>query len=69
MEGKPITTFLVTALMLWAIYLWKHGRLGKPGLLPDPQEMTLLRVGVGKEQPASGGWKQGQPPAEGYALP
>ena len=31
-QGKPLTTFLVTALALWAIYLWKHGRLGKTAL-------------------------------------
>jgi hypothetical protein len=74
-QGKPITTFLITALILWAIYLWKHGRLGKPGLLPSPG------MGGGKPAPASAtvpplvmpkpsdvgplqvpnGWQQGQP--------
>jgi hypothetical protein len=28
MEGKPITAFLVTALILWAVYLWRQNRLG-----------------------------------------
>jgi hypothetical protein len=58
MEGKPVTTFLITALVLWAVYLWKHGRLGKPGLLPAP---ALPRKQEERKPQPGGGWKQGQP--------
>lgn len=30
-QGHPITVFLVTALALWAIYLWHQHRLGVMG--------------------------------------
>ena len=36
--GKPITVFLLTALVLWAIYLWRHGRLGQTQMLPHPAD-------------------------------
>ena len=62
MEGKPITTFLITALLLWAIYLWKHGRLGKPGLLPHPSEWPAPSAGAVKGPPVPGGWQPGPPP-------
>ena len=54
-QGKPITTFLVTALVLWAIYLWKHGRLGKTALLPSP-------AGPVNGPPLPPGWQAGTPP-------
>lgn len=38
MQGKPITTFLVTALILWGIYLWRQGRLGQVQMLPHPAQ-------------------------------
>jgi hypothetical protein len=48
---------LITTLVLWAVYLWKHGRLGKPGLLPSPSPPAK------KEEPKPGaGWKPGVPP-------
>ena len=58
MEGKPIPAFLVTAITLWAIYLWKHSRLGKPGLLPHPEEVKPNPSST----PGTTGWRSGAPP-------
>lgn len=58
-EGKPITAFLITALILWALYLWKAGRLGKPGLLPHPTDVAPKPAGP----PIPGGWQSGAPPS------
>ena len=38
-KGKPVTAFVVTALVLWVLYLWRNHRLGKPGLLPHPADL------------------------------
>jgi hypothetical protein len=59
-EGKPITAFLITALVLWALYLWKHNRLGKPGLLPHPADVAPKPA----VPPIPGGWRPGTPPVD-----
>ena len=58
MGGKPISTFLVTAIVLWMVYLWRQGRLGKPGLLPRPELGGKPIQGP----PPPGGWRSGTPP-------
>lgn len=45
MDGKPITTFLVTALILWGIYLWRQGRLGQVQMLPHPAQVAAPLIG------------------------
>lgn len=40
MDGKPITTFLIVALILWGIYLWRQGRLGQVQMLPHPGQVA-----------------------------
>lgn len=45
MEGKPITTFLVVALILWGIYLWRQGRLGQVQMLPHPAQAAAPLIG------------------------
>lgn len=73
MGGKPITTFLITALILWAVYLWRHGRLGQTQMVPgvkrpdnptgNPQG-TLQSTPVGPAGPGfigpppPGGWQR-----------
>lgn len=60
MGGKPITAFALTALILWAVYLWRQGRLGKPGLLPHPPTTPRL---IGPPAPTAG------PPVPPSLLP
>ena len=78
MEGKPITTFLITALILWGVYLWRQGRLGQVQMLPHPKEaaasLTPGPAFVGPPAPVSSGshlspilpmmpgWMGGSPP-------
>lgn len=71
-NGHPITVFLMTALVLWAVYLWRRGRLGQPGLLPHPAALIgppapLIGPPVPAQPtaPANGatpGWQYGNPP-------
>ena len=70
-EGKPITSFVVTALILWIIYLWRAGRLGRPGMLPHPTEWPAPSVGPVQGPPIPGGWRPGAPPsaADAGTLP
>ena len=63
-EGKPITSFVVTALVLWIIYLWRAGRLGRPGMLPHPTEWPAPSVGPVQGPPIPGGWRPGAPPIQ-----
>jgi hypothetical protein len=69
MEGRPITVFIVTALTLWAVYLWHNGRLGVSGVLPHPADAPKL-IGppvpfIGPRLPgvsAPPGWQSGATP-------
>jgi hypothetical protein len=56
--GKPITVFAITALTLWSIYLWRQGRLGKPGLLPHPADLNKSTTA----DTSGSGWREGHPP-------
>lgn len=62
MEGKPITMFLVTALILWGIYLWRQGRLGQVQMLPHPAQVAAPLIGppaplIGPPVPTGPGWQ------------
>jgi len=59
MNGKPVTSFLVTALILYAIWLWRQGRLGHIGggaMVPSPGKVS------GPPIPPGMGWRVGTPP-------
>lgn len=75
MQGKPITTFLIVALILWGVYLWRQGRLGQVQMLPHPAQAASSLPGlVGPPAPVSSGshlspilpmmpgWMGGSPP-------
>ena len=70
MEGRPITVFIVTALVLWAVYLWHQGRLGVSGVLPHPADAAPKLIGppvslIGPRLPGSTappGWQAGVTP-------
>lgn len=60
--GKPITTFLIVALILWGIYLWRQGRLGQVQMLPHPAQVAAPLIGppaplIGPPVPAGPGWQ------------
>lgn len=59
MEGKPVTAFLLTALTLYAVWLWRQGRLGHisggGAMVPAPGEKAA-------RPPIPPGWKPGPPP-------
>ena len=62
MNGKPLTSFLITAFTLYAIWLWRQGRLGHIGggaMAPKPK-FTGPPIPEG-----TGGWKVGTPPIAG----
>lgn len=63
--GKPITVFLITALALWAVYLWRHGRLGQTQMLPHPADAAPASPSVGP----AGGWRSGAPPVLAWPFP
>ena len=55
-DGHPITVYLVTALILWGIYLWRQGRLGQVQMLPHPKQVVAPLIGppaplIGPVQP------------------
>lgn len=63
MDGKPITTFLATALILWGIYLWRQGRLGQVQMLPHPAQAAAPLIGppaplIGPPVPRGPGWQK-----------
>lgn len=69
MDGKPITTFLIVALILWGIYLWRQGRLGQVQMLPHPAQVAAPLIGppapligppaplIGPPVPTGPGWQ------------
>ncbi len=64
MSGKPVTAFLVTALILYAIWLWRQGRLGHVGggamvPAPGPKDTPANKMGW---PPEPFGWTKGTPP-------
>jgi hypothetical protein len=67
-NGRPLTTFLVVALILWALHLWRMGRLGKiqTAVLPQP-DLSGLAPGVVTPAPVNptvklpNGWQKGVP--------
>jgi hypothetical protein len=69
-EGKPVTTFLVVSLILYALFLWRQGRLGHIGggaLVPPPATFIGPPVPspaarMGWPQEPYGYWRQGTPP-------
>lgn len=68
MQDRPITAFVLTALVLWMVYLWRAGRLGKPGLLPHPADAAPSPSATPPVLPqvpgtpgAPTGWQQGTP--------
>lgn len=67
MQDRPITAFVLTALVLWAVYLWRAGRLGKPGLLPHPADAAPRPAAAPPVlpqvpgTPGAPGWQQGTP--------
>jgi hypothetical protein len=66
MEGKPVTAFLVTALILYAIWLWRQGRLGHIGggaVVPSPK---FISPPVPAEM---GRWQVGTPPIASPTSP
>ena len=70
MEDKPLTVYMVTALVLWALYLWRQGRLGRPALLPMPPAMRSpsgppVLPPVPGTPGAPQGWQPGTPPVGG----
>lgn len=66
-KGKPVTSFLITAIALYAVWLWRHGRLGhisKVEMLPRPVLGPPIPPGL-----VLGGWKVGTPPIVSPATP
>lgn len=65
LDGKPITTFLIVALVLWSIYLWRQGRLGQVQMLPHPAQAAAAMTGP--PAPGTPGWYAIQPRTPGIA--
>lgn len=72
LDGKPITTFLIVALVLWGVYLWRQGRLGQVQMLPHPAQAAAAMTGppapvTGPPAPGTPGWYAIQPRTPGIA--
>jgi hypothetical protein len=64
-EGRPVTTFLVVSLILYALFLWRQGRLGHIGggaMVPMPPIPKSPANKMGWPQEPYGYWRQGAPP-------
>lgn len=60
-NGHPLTVFMVTALILWALYLWHQHRLGV--IRPQPAAPAAVGPIIGPPAPPIG------PPAVALAPP